>query len=110
MIELEEGGGHEHKVRVPLGESFQISLRENPTTGFRWQLTAGGEPVCTLTSDHFTPGASPGAAGVHRWVFRANQVGEALVTMILRRAWTRNAEPAKSFVLQIRVEARGAQT
>lgn len=90
-------------AELAAGDSFVISLHENPTTGYRWNLNAGGDKVCTLTSDDFEPGRLPGGEGVHRWHFRAAQAGEVKIEFALRRGWTPAAKSAKSFTLQVKV-------
>ena len=61
-------------VEVSVGERFTVSLQENPTTGYEWDMIAG--PGLALVGDEFvapSPSPSPleGAGGTHSWVFRA---------------------------------------
>jgi inhibitor of cysteine peptidase len=88
-------------VKVPKGESFQISLPENPATGFRWKITAAGEPASAMTGDDFHPGAGVGGKGIHCWRFRTIQAGESEIAMVLQRSWEAPAEPAQSFTLRV---------
>ena len=39
---------NEREVTVAIGEVVEISLAENPTTGFRWELRVKPEPACSL--------------------------------------------------------------
>src|SRR5450631_4023974 len=80
------------------GESFEISLRENPTTGFRWKFTATGEPVSTMTGEDFRPGTGVGGRGIHCWRFRTLQAGESEIRMVLQRAWGAPAEQRNSLL------------
>lgn len=105
MLEFHEGDAGE-QAQIPLGDSFEISLRENPTTGFRWKRHAGAEPICSLAEDDFQPGRLPGAGGIHRWRFLAAAVGETRIRMSLERSWGKGAEPAKWFSLRVRVDPR----
>jgi len=91
-------------AEVPKGESFQISLPENPATGFRWKITASGEPVSKMTGDDFHPSTGVGGQGIHRWQFRAIQAGESEIAMVLQRSWEAPAEPAQSFTLRVVVK------
>jgi inhibitor of cysteine peptidase len=107
MLEFHEssqGPRTELAAVVALGEPFEISLPENPTTGFRWQMAAAGEPACILVEDHFTPGRAPGGQGIHCWRFQAAQTGEANIRMLLQRQWVPTAEAARSFALRVRVK------
>jgi len=101
MVEFGEG---DRLAETKLGESFEVSLGENPTTGFRWKMLADGEPVCRLVADQFQPGVKPGEPGVHRWQFQAAQAGAAEIRMILQRPWAKTTEPAKCFSLRVRVK------
>src|ERR1035437_5042234 len=71
-------------AELPKGESFEISLPENPATGFRWKITATGEPVSTMTGEDFLPSTGVGGQGIHCWRFRTIQAGESEIGMVLR--------------------------
>jgi inhibitor of cysteine peptidase len=102
VLRFEESAA-EQSAELAAGESFEISLRENPTTGYRWSLTAGGEAACVLSGDEFEPGQAPGAGGIHRWRFRAAQAGEVRIEFALKRRWAQADAPAKSFALRVKV-------
>ena len=104
MIEF-QGSGKEESAHVPLGESFELVLRENPTAGYRWKIAEDGEPVCSFTGDDFKPGRLPGAEGTHRWRFRATQQGHSTILMTLQRPWAKDVEAAKSFALKVTVSS-----
>jgi inhibitor of cysteine peptidase len=88
-------------AKLPIGDSFEVSLPENPTTGFRWKITAGGEPASKMINEDFHPGARVGGQGIHTWRFRAVQQGESEIRMVLQRSWETPAEPAQAFTLQV---------
>ncbi|MBZ5576413.1 MAG: protease inhibitor I42 family protein [Acidobacteriia bacterium] len=90
-------------VRLSRGELLVITLRENPTTGYRWKVEANGEPFCRLTRDNFEPGLALGAEGTHAWRFRAARLGATRIRLTLQRPWKPAARPARSFVLRVRV-------
>ena len=88
-------------AKLPTGESFEISLPENPATGFRWKITATGEPVSAMTGEDFRPSTGVGGQGIHCWRFRTTQAGESAIAMVLQRSWGAPAEPAQSFTLRV---------
>jgi predicted secreted protein len=88
-------------AEMPKGKSFQIALPENPATGFRWKITANGEPVSTMTGEDFHPSTRAGGQGIHCWRFRTVQAGESEIGMVLQRTWEAPAEPAQSFTLLV---------
>jgi inhibitor of cysteine peptidase len=99
-------------IDLVVGQTIEIHLPENPTTGFRWQRTTKDLAVCRLVSDTF--GASsgpPGHGGEHSWIFAAVRPGECDIEFHLRRRWAGSAEPARTFKIYIRVEHpdRGAE-
>jgi inhibitor of cysteine peptidase len=94
-------------VEASVGERFTISLEENPTTGYEWDMKAG--PGLTLVSDAFVgPSSSPsplmGAGGTHSWVFRADEAGTLTLTGLYVRPWEAGGKSAADFSLTI--EAR----
>jgi predicted secreted protein len=88
---------------IPRGEAFEISLPENQSTGFRWKVTAAGEPVARITDDTFQPARAVGGAGTHHWRFQTTRTGEAEIRMILQRSWEASGHAAQSFTLPITV-------
>ena len=90
-------------AKLPKGETFEISLPENPSTGFRWKITADGEPVAKMTGEDFHPSAAVGGQGTRCWRFRAVQPGEVEIGMVLQRSWEAPAEQARSFTLRVEV-------
>jgi inhibitor of cysteine peptidase len=96
----EKADGTEVDLRV--GESFEISLPENPTTGHRWTLKTNGVPVCILINDMFSSESSrPGAGGMHRWKFKVVASGKATIEMASVRRWE-TVPPARTFRLHLR--------
>jgi len=70
-----------------MGETFSISLKSNPTTGYRWQPEFNSE-FLELVSSEFTPdSALIGAPGVETLEFRALKQGETEITVIYKRPW-----------------------
>ena len=103
MLHLDENSNGA-TVDLTVGEVLEIQLAENPTTGFRWQVQADGEPVCQPVDDRFeSPGGPPGRGGTHVWHFRACRTGTGQIDMVYRRSWETAA--AKTFTLHVRVQA-----
>jgi len=93
------------EVTIAVGEIVEISLAENPTTGFRWDLEVKPEPACTLVRSTFEPATGPpGKGGTHRWQFRAVRSGTGEIVLEYRRPWERNTPPGQTFKLSLRVQ------
>jgi inhibitor of cysteine peptidase len=99
------------EVELAVGQEIEISLPENPTTGFRWHLGSSGEPACALLDDSFEPpsgasgGGSPGQGGRHHWRLEAMQPAQGRVEIMSRRPWEDDQAAARRFTLTIRVAA-----
>jgi predicted secreted protein len=96
------------RVDLTPGAEFDVSLAEQPTTGFRWHVVDSGEPACRLCGDTFAVDATRhGAAGVRVLHFETVQPGEGEIQLAYRRAWETDAAPARQFLLRVRVASRG---
>ncbi len=89
------------EVRVQVAHPFEITLAENRTTGYRWNVVSDGAPVCRLERDAFeAPAPTPGAPGRHTWVFSAAQAGTSVIELAYRRSFG-SGEPARQFTLRV---------
>ena len=90
------------QVNLRLGEVFEICLPETRTTGYKWAIEKGGEPVCALLSESANaPAEPPGRAGTHLWNFRVAQAGAATILLHLIRPWESGVGPGRIFQIQI---------
>jgi inhibitor of cysteine peptidase len=91
-------------IALAAGDSLQIRLAENPTTGYRWQLEAWEQTVLVVTRDEFVPPgpARHGTGGEHLWEFVARAAGRASLRLTYRRVWS-SAPPTRSFSLSLLV-------
>jgi len=105
MLQLDQKDNNT-EVIIAVGQALEISLAENPSTGFRWELQTSGEPSCTLvgvTFDAPSP-AAVGRGGTRRWQFKGSREGLGTIELIYRRASERDRPPAQTFKLTTRVE------
>jgi inhibitor of cysteine peptidase len=92
------------KAELRVGESVEVQLSENPTTGYRWQLHLPVGPVLELKDDSFMgPQRAYGAGGLRSWRFRAVQEGVVLLEIENQRSW--EPEPVETFTVAIEVKA-----
>ena len=91
-------------VNANVGDTIHLSLPENPSTGYSWQMTAsdGIEHV----SDNFVrdnsgwPGRQVvGAGGTHEYVYKVIKPGTQTVSAIYKRPWEGTSEGEKTFTL-----------
>ena len=108
----EQSDGKE--IRLQAGQSFTVTLAENPSTGYVWRFVKVGNveqnaaAICSITGDVYIPrhaaatGAQVGAPGVHQWRFRADTPGTATLEMQLIRPWEAGLVK-RSFMLHLHV-------
>jgi inhibitor of cysteine peptidase len=88
---------------LAVGETLEVCLPENRTTGFKWILESSVERACSLVSDHVEPGHLAGQPGKRCWHFRAEHAGSEHIRMSYQRPWEEKKAPARTFTLGIRV-------
>ncbi|HEY2821209.1 MAG TPA: protease inhibitor I42 family protein [Candidatus Acidoferrum sp.] len=93
-------------LTLRVGDGVDLSLAENPTTGYRWELLARPEPVCVVVSDAYVAntGGAIGGGGAHTWELRAVDKGTVTVSLGYRRPWEKDVAPAEKFALTIVVK------
>ena len=98
------------KVTVAVGQTVEVSLPGNVTTGYDWSLdpTTHGVPSLIATVAESYASTSPagvvGAGGVRTFVYRAVSPGTATLQLYYTRAWQTGVPPAKTFSLTIVVQ------
>jgi inhibitor of cysteine peptidase len=84
-------------IRVTIGETITVTLRENPSTGFRWSLSepeSSNLSIVTISDAGFEPSAgSPpiGAPGSRRWRIKGVRAGSARAVFRYSRPWEQAA-------------------
>ncbi|HVN56198.1 MAG TPA: protease inhibitor I42 family protein [Anaerolineaceae bacterium] len=93
-------------VPARVGDTIQVRLPENPSTGYLWKLASEVEPALRLiSSDYTSPQTSaPGARGTRVYLFKAVQPGEAVIELEHKRPWEAGAG-ANRFAVHIEVQS-----
>jgi len=96
-----------HQIELRVGETLEISLAENASTGFQWiapdsahkaeKILRKGEPLVEGAS------GPPGKPGVRHFYFEAFEPGTVELELHYRRPWETVKPPARTFKLRIRV-------
>jgi inhibitor of cysteine peptidase len=99
-------------VKLAAGESLEIALAENPTTGYRWRLLDAATVAanCLLVKDSYEPGhpQMAGQGGIHRWQFQAAEPGACMIELEYRRSWQKDMPPERTFRIHVEVR-KGVQ-
>ena len=98
---------NDRTIDMTVGQTFDIQLLENPTTGFHWQLTPLDNEACVLISDAFSkPATVPGRGGKHTWTFRAATSGRCDIELLYSRKWDDPGKSERVLHLYVMVSAR----
>jgi inhibitor of cysteine peptidase len=74
-------------VDVSVNTTFAIELKENPTTGYRWEFQADPGLEVVSSSYILNPGGDAGGGGVRRLLVRSNRQGDFVLHGKLWRSW-----------------------
>ncbi len=86
-------------LRIPLGQTFKITLPSNPTTGYSWQLATEPDSAIVTTEGREYRPETPvrsGSGGHEVWTFKACGKGRTAVTLQYVRPWEKGQSPANT--------------
>lgn len=94
-------------VELGVGDTIDLALAENPTTGFRWELAALEGGALALAGDRFDPGSGGGigGGGTRHFALVARKAGQTALSAALQRAWARDQPPLETFSATVKVSA-----
>jgi inhibitor of cysteine peptidase len=99
-------------LRLAPGARATIALKENPSTGYKWQIApaeSSNLAIVRITDRGFARNGSAGkprigAPGMHRWSVVARAVGSARIVLVYRRPWEQ--KPIRRYEVGVEVTAR----
>lgn len=102
-VYLEKDNGS--SVTVAINGSFIVQLRENPTTGYMWNVTV--TKGLAITNDGYQMDSQApnmtGVGGTHSWNMKAVQKGNQTFSGIYKRPWENTTGNETSYVLNVQV-------
>jgi len=92
-------------ITVKAGDTITVTLNENPTTGFRWEVEKYDADIIALRNSSFVPPAtsSPGAGGEHVFMFEGKKPGTAQLALELKRNWQASDAVTKRYAVSVSV-------
>jgi len=93
-------------ISLKKGENFTLQLRENPSTGYSWELNVT-EGLSVLSDEYTQDEAAEdkvGVGGTHTWILEAVEPGSQHVNGIYRRSWENTTGTEENFTLTVEVE------
>jgi len=92
-------------ISIKNGANFVLQLRENPSTGYSWQLNVSEGLI--ILSDGYTQDEAPegkvGVPGTHTWTIEAADQGSQQVNGIYKQPWMNTTGTEYNFTLTVEV-------
>ncbi len=92
--------------KVTLGKKFQISLKANPTTGYKWTASYDKKFLKlvdeTYNRDLSGPKPRVGVGGTTTFSFLPVKTGETSINFRYERPWEKEVAEKKTFIINIR--------
>ncbi|PKL62769.1 MAG: hypothetical protein CVV31_04225 [Methanomicrobiales archaeon HGW-Methanomicrobiales-2] len=96
LLTLEDAAGYSfgaeqngENVTVPAASEVDVSLAENPSTGYSWNATVS--PGLTIAADRYEQNATPegvvGVGGIRTWTLVPESPGVFAFSAVYRRPW-----------------------
>lgn len=96
-------------ILIKKGDTIYLKLKENPSTGYSWQLDLS-KGLNTLSTKYYPPESSQndqrfivGAAGFRLWGINSIAKGSQQVKGIYKRSWERETGKEQTFTLNVEV-------
>lgn len=107
------------ETTLVVGQVLEVSLEGNPSTGYLWEIDAGGAPQLALAPSPVdaTPATDAGNVDASPMVgspvtiqkrFEAVQPGTTTVRLVYRRPWEKDAEPEQAVEFKVVVNEAGS--
>lgn len=100
MVEKDNG----QTVDIRLGESVQIVLPENATTGYRWAIDRYDEEFieAVAAEPHYTANAI-GSGGKVEFIFKGKKIGSGKIMLKHWRHWEEDVSIVSRFCLDLNI-------
>ena len=98
-------------VSLKNGDVITLKLMSNPSTGYKWEITALDRNIVKDNGSSFKSGCSGnavGCAGVEIWTFEAVSAGETSLELSYYRSWEDVATATNAFKLKVSVSGEAA--
>lgn len=96
-------------IQIKKGDTIYLELKENPSTGYSWQLSLS-KGLNTLSTKYYPPESSQngqsfivGAEGFRLWGINSVARGSQQVKGIYKRSWERETGKEQTFTLNVEV-------
>jgi len=103
-INAAHDGSSTGSASINVGDSISIRLKENPTTGFKWEVTSTPDLLSATGSQYYPPISQlAGAGGERTFTFKGTKAGQGAAVLSYRRSWEADKPAAKTYTLTVTV-------
>jgi predicted secreted protein len=92
-------------VHLCVGDELKLTLPENRSGGYHWELGNATSSALRVLGDEFDPGSAPrfGSPGARHWIFKACEVIRTTLELQSKRSWG-DGPPSKGFKCNVVIE------
>ena len=93
-------------VEIKLGDTLEVRLASNPSTGYMWYVHPKSTALLKLTGLTQTDAAEPGVGRpiVQVFTFQPKRAGDVILLLRYARAWEKPALGEEQFTLHVVIE------
>lgn len=93
-------------ISIPSGQSLEIKLEGNITTGYEWQVISVDETILKPVGEpkYSSESKLAGAGGEFLFKFETKNPGETNLKLGYLRPWEENTEPIETFEITVMVK------
>ena len=103
-------GGQIRQQTVTIGQTIQVTMVSNPSTGFKWIADPGmstGMEHIRIVDEGFIAGESRdgmvGTPGRQWWRIRGQSAGTAVIRLTYQRPWEKDTPPSELAAISVKV-------
>jgi inhibitor of cysteine peptidase len=97
----------EEVVTMSVGDTLDVVLQSNPSTGYSWNLMSSISPWLVLANRQYKASSSlAGAPGFSTYRFVAVSPGHCDIVLDYKRVWEKDIPPVKTFAVSVCVEQK----
>lgn len=91
------------QAELKKGQTLDVSLEANPTTGYEWEVEEIDENILRqLEEQDFKPQSKlVGAPGIQTLYFQAVGEGQTTLKLIYHRRWEKGVEPLETYSVEV---------
>ncbi len=92
-----------HRVELKTGQTLDISLEANPTTGYTWEAEGLDEHILQPVGEpEFKPQSNLiGAPGILALHFQAVGTGQTTLKLVYHRPWEKEVKPLETYSVEV---------